>query len=104
MLYVISEVSKITQHFREKFVLPKTPFGKSSPIFCKIFTPVHETHQKSGLNMTEIPRTTALAHYNDEEFAAALTANGIKFAVTTLATDTLATNDGESVATNTLNE
>jgi hypothetical protein len=65
--------------------------------------------------MTDIPRTTALAHYNnefadtnladyDEEFAAALTANGIEFAVTTLATDTLATNDGEFVATDALDE
>jgi hypothetical protein len=65
-----------------------------------------ETHQKSALNMTDIPRTNALAHYKnefadtnlaeyDEEFAAALNANGIKFAVTTLATDTL---DEELVA------
>ena len=30
---------------------------------------MYETHQKSVLNMTETPRTTALAHYNDE-FAA----------------------------------
>jgi hypothetical protein len=76
---------------------------------------MYETHQKSTLNMTDIPRTTALAYYNDEfaatnladydeEFAAALTTNGIKFAVTTLATNTLATNDGEFVATDTLDE
>jgi hypothetical protein len=63
---------------------------------------MYETHQKSVRDMTDIPRITALAHYNDEfaatnladydeEFAAALIANGIKFAVTTLAAATLAT-------------
>ena len=67
---------------------------------------MYETHKKSVLNMTDTPRDTALAHYNnefaeanlandDKEFIAALTANGIKFAVNTLATDTL---DEELVA------
>jgi hypothetical protein len=68
---------------------------------------MYETHKKSVLNMTGTPRTTAGAHYNydfadtnltdnDKGFAAALTANGIKFTIATCATDTL---DEELVAT-----
>ena len=78
--------------------------------FLKI-TPktMYETNKKSVLNMTGAPSTEALAHYNnynneftdtnladnDKGFAAALTANGIKFAITTCAADTL---DEELVA------
>jgi hypothetical protein len=67
---------------------------------------MYETHKKSVLNMTDTPRTTALAHYNnefadtnladdDKGFAAALTTNGIKLAITTCTADTL---DEELVA------
>ena len=45
---------------------------------------MYETHQKDVLDMTYMPRTTALANY-DDEFAAALATYEEEFADTTLA-------------------